>query len=369
MAYHIVLNRPTDLAAITEDARSGLAPRHSMAELQARLGATVHDGAGARPAIIDRMLGAASRMSPLWWAMARKLRRELKAGDVVFCTGEDVGFPVACLCGGRRDIRVTMMAHRVDSFKKRLAMRIFSIRRKAALIFTVARPQADFLTVTLGFSRDRVRFIWDQTDTRFFRPGPTSADKRRPVVMSIGLEQRDYSTLAKATSSLDLDVRISGFSADTRSLARAFPEILPENMTRRFYAWPDLLQLYRDADVVVVSLFDNAYAAGVQGFMEGLACGRPLVVTATSGLSAYLTQSDAVTLVKTGDSEAMRQAICDAIVRNGERGDRAEAIRALATQKHACEHYVDHIADALRELSALSSEAPARGGVALGMGF
>ncbi|MEM5838768.1 hypothetical protein AAHH59_10735, partial [Pediococcus acidilactici] len=54
----------------------------------------------------------------------------------------------------------------------------------------------------------------DQTDTIFFRPSPASLDKPRPVIASVGLEKRDYRTLAAATSDLDVDVKISGFSRD-----------------------------------------------------------------------------------------------------------------------------------------------------------
>ena len=46
---------------------------------------------------------------------------------------------------------------------------------------------------------------------------------------------------------------------------------MPENMSRKFYEWPDLVQLYRDADVIAVCLVDNKYAAGVQGLLEAMA--------------------------------------------------------------------------------------------------
>ncbi|MEG3933450.1 MULTISPECIES: hypothetical protein [unclassified Microcoleus] len=43
-------------------------------------------------------------------------------------------------------------------------------------------------------------------------------------------------------------------------------------MSRKFYEWPDLVQLYRDADVIAVCLMDNKYAAGGTALLEAMAC-------------------------------------------------------------------------------------------------
>jgi glycosyltransferase involved in cell wall biosynthesis len=351
MTYHIVLNRPTDLQAVTQKAREGLNPRHSMAELATALGARVHDGAGLAPGLADKILGKATRTSPLWWAIARKLRSETQPGDAIFCTGEDIGVPVASLCG-HNGVKVAMMAHYVDRLKGRLALGLFNVRRRAALVCAVSRPQVTFLQRFLGFSADKAPFVWDQTDTQFFSPGPQTPGKTRPVIMSVGLEQRDYGSLAAATADLDVDVQISGFSADTKVISRAFPAEMPANMSRRFYPWPDLLQLYRDADLVVVSLFPNNYAAGVQFLMEALACGRPVVATATTGLDGYLDAPEAIRLVPTGDPAKMREAIVDLLDQPQTRAQMSEAAAALARHRHRLEDYVGVLAQAMRGLAA-----------------
>lgn len=350
MAYHIVLNRPMDLAAAAKGADEGLNPGNSMAELQQLLGAEVHDGSDVVPDWLDKSIGRLTRMSPHWWSIARKLRRDVKPGDVIFCTGEDIGLPVAALCGGSPDVKVTIMSHSVDSKKKKLALRLFRARERVSVFFAVSQSQVSFLRRFLRLGADRVQFIWDQTDTHFFTPGPASPEKTRPVVMSVGLERRDYSTLAKATADLDIDVRISGYSADTRVLSRAFPHVLPANMTRRFYSWPDLLQLYRDADIVVVSLFPNNYAAGVQGFMEAMACGRPVVVTATEGLEGYLQHGGPVRLVLPGDPTAMKKAISELLATPSDTAPLFEQMFELARERHSCEQYVSTVAATLRSL-------------------
>ena len=129
------------------------------------------------------------------------------------------------------------------------------------------------------------------------------------MIAGVGLERRDYRTLAAATHDLPVDVRISGFSRFAASAARSFPDPLPANMSRRFYEWPELVQLYRDADVVVAPLFPSPYAAGVTTLMEGLACGRPVVATRTEGLRRYLAPDDGLSLVEAFDAAGLRRAI------------------------------------------------------------
>ncbi|MEG4149392.1 glycosyltransferase [Microcoleus sp. Pol12B5] len=84
---------------------------------------------------------------------------------------------------------------------------------------------------------------------------------------------------------------------------------MPENMSRKFYEWPDLVQLYRDADVIAVCLVDNKYAAGVQVLLEAMACKRPVVITRTQGIVDYLAAPHIAKVVDVGEAEGLREAI------------------------------------------------------------
>ncbi|QEM45236.1 glycosyltransferase family 4 protein [Mycolicibacterium grossiae] len=349
--FHVVLNRPSALGEKARGASAGENPRHSMHDLALRLRAQVHDGTNVTPARLDAVLARMTRTKPLWWSIARRLRREVRPGDVIFCTGEDVGLIVALLCGARsRRCHVAVMAHRVDTTKKRMALLAFRGRSRVALFTTVCSRQAEVLGTLVKNGGPRTICMWDQTDTLFFSPGPSTAAKSRPLIASVGLESRDYATLATATEDLDVDVRISGYSADTRVLAEAFPMTMPRNMERRFHTWRELVQLYRDADVVVVSLYPNAYAAGVQALMEALACGRPTVVTSTVGLRDYI-EDPAVRCVRPGDADDMRAVLLE-IIENPEESERlGQAAATLAAERHSCEAYVERLVTELRALS------------------
>jgi glycosyltransferase involved in cell wall biosynthesis len=318
-----------------------------MAELASLLSAKVHDGSGLTISRRDRILGRLTFLNPLWWAIARNLSQSISPGDVIFCTGEDVGVPVAFLCGHRASVAMTV--HAADSLKKRLAFRLFGLRSKTKKFFAVAQTQVDALRDVHRISPKKIEFIWDQTDTRFFSPGP-APQKKRPLIVSVGLERRDYTTLALATAGMAVDVKISGHSEDTRVIDQAFPETLPTNMSRKFYSWVELRDLYRAADLVVVSLFPNQYAAGVQGVMEALSVGAPLVVTATEGLTPYLEPTYA-SLVVPCDPYALAGVI-DQMLRNPDQGlANAEIGKLVAKDRHTMERYVSTLSKSLRALA------------------
>lgn len=349
MAFHIVLNRPSSLEQIHTEALEGLRPRHSMVELSQVLDAKIHDGTNIALTAMDRALGKVTRMNPLWWAIARSVRSEISVGDVIFCTGEDIGAPVALLCGAKASVAMTV--HSADSLKKRIAFKLLRVNKKSAKFFAVADSQIKALHDMHGIHTKKTTFLWDQTDTRYFSPGAGRVSAR-PLIMSIGLERRDYTNLAKATSGLDVDVKITGFSADTRTSSQAFPTSLQANMTRAFYSWPDLLELYRSADIVVVSLFPNNYAAGVQGLMEAMSCGKPVIVTATEGLKPYLDQADAMCIVPPQDAISLRRAILDLLNNPHERQRLSDRGKALAAERYSLESYLSVLSQSLRALAA-----------------
>lgn len=347
MEYHLVASRPLDLSRLEEDAAVGAAPRSSMAAIVRDLGARVHDGAGLRLSLADRVAGRLTGSRPTWWAIARSVRRAVKPGDVIYCTGEDVGMPTAALCAGR-GARLAVLVHRGDSPKKVLAFRALNLRRKVDLFLAVSQVQVRHLRTNLRLPPEQARFVWDQTDTDYFSPGPRSAEAPPRLIVSVGLEMRDYVTLAEATGGRDVAVRISAFSVDTREARRALPDELPSNMQQRFYPWPEFVQLYRDSAAVVVTLHPNSYAAGVQALMEGLACGRPVVATRTEGLTEYLAEVPAVRVVPSGDAEGLWSAIEESLASDSV----DEEARAAALRRHRLEDQVATIAGALRELAA-----------------
>ena len=269
----------------------------------------------------------------------------------MFAGSEAGGLQVGRACAGLPGKpRVCMFVHNLDRPRGRLALKLFGTRRNTERLLACSELQTAFLRRYLGLDDSQVEFVWTTRTTPSFPPARPSPSKKRPLIVSVGLEQRDYRTLAAATADMDVDVKISGFSEDAEVLRRSFPDVLPANMSRQFYEWRDLVQLYRDADVVVVSVHENKYAAGVQSLMEGMACGRPVVASATSGLRSYLDE-DIVTSFPPGDAAALRAAIERTLVDREAAEARDRKGLELARRRHGIDRFVAQIADGLRALA------------------
>jgi glycosyltransferase involved in cell wall biosynthesis len=312
---HVVLSKTLDLARIAAEAAADKAPGHVLADLAKAAPTAFHMPGGDRAAAPTHVDTLRAKLfgRPDLWALARRVAAAAGPDDVVFCTGEDVGIPVAAVLAHRPSApRLAVFAHNLNRPRARMALRVFRCLPAVTHWLTNAQTQAAFLTGTLSVPAADVHLIPEQTDTGFFTPGPRplltfappapashpalapsppAADgpaPRRPIIVSVGLEQRDYRTLAAATETMPVDVRISGFSKDARAMKDAFPDPMPANMSRAFYDWPALRDLYRAADLVVVPLFNNPYCAGLTAMLEGLACEKPVIISRTDGLASYL---------------------------------------------------------------------------------
>jgi hypothetical protein len=139
---------------------------------------------------------------------------------VIFCNGEDIGLPVAAVCGessvkrsypvGNRP-KIVVYFPNIDRLRHRVLLKLFGLADKIDLFMVCASPQADFLRSYLAIPESRILVLLEQTDTQFFTPGPVSGEKKRQTVVSVGLEKRDYRLLAAATADLDVEVKISVF--------------------------------------------------------------------------------------------------------------------------------------------------------------
>jgi glycosyltransferase involved in cell wall biosynthesis len=336
MALHLVLSPGIDLDEFRRQSEMGLGPRHSMAVLADRLDAIVHiphperDQPTALDGLRSRLIGSRET-----WAMARRLANQLGRDDVVFCQSETVGLPLVALLRKRSNRpKLYLFGHNLARRRCHVAARLFRLASRADALVVCCSAQAEFLREELTIPDSRIHILLEHVDNRFFSPGPASPDKERRLIVGVGLEKRDYRTLAQATQDLDVDVRISGFSRYAAVLAKSFPDSMPANMTRRFYSWPELVQLYRDADIVVAPLFPCPYAAGVTTLMEGMCCRRPVIVSRSPGLSDYLDPSDGISVVEPFDSNGWRQAIVQLLEHPEKSRDQADRGFRLGSERY-----------------------------------
>lgn len=351
MKYHIVLSNPFDLESINRDAQAGKRPRHLMWELSQKLGATVHQPQGNPISFLDKVL-AQIISRPEHWALARVLSSQLASEDFVYCMGEDVGLPLAILWSRKRErpkLVVTVMAP--ERLRVRTTLKLFSLGNSIDLFMTNTRLKADFLRQYLNLSDERVYVLSEQTDTKFFTPGAATPDKTRSIIASAGREQRDYQTLAEATRDLDVDVKVCALAPNPTAQTRV-PEVTPDNMSFYPYDWPEFAQLYRDADVVVISLLYSTYSPGLTSLMEAMASRRPVVITRTPGLAEELINQGIVIGVNPGDATEMRQAILKLLNNPQEAEAQAQRGYELLLQKHTGEQYIENLVSEFQKLTS-----------------
>jgi glycosyltransferase involved in cell wall biosynthesis len=351
MSYHLVLGSSLDLEQITLEAQQGRRPRHTMWDVSKELDATVHMPTTDTVQTIDR-LRAQLISQPEHWALARRLSEQLGKDDVIYCNGEDIGIPVAVLCKAKPNCpKIVSFFHTANRPRVQMMLKMFRLEAAIDVFVSNTEPQFEQLRRALkGIDKSRLFYILEQTDANFFCPGPVSANKTRPIIASVGLEKRDYRILAQATADMDLDVKISGFSRDVKALAKSFPKKLPANMSRSYYKWADLLQLYRDADIIVVSLFESIDSAGITTLMEGMACGRPVIATHTRGLADYLQKPEAVISIMPGDLDGLNSAIAHLLNHPQEAELKGKRAYEMIAQHHRSEQYIETLTTLIRSV-------------------
>lgn len=360
MKYHILLSRHFDLERFEQEALMDKSPRHTLRTLSQKLNAIVHDPSEYMACVTtsDRILSKLTGGSqPQHWAMARTLAPKLTGDDIVFCIGEDSGYPIAAMCESQDRPKIAVLIHNANRPRSRLAMKLFKLAHRIDLFMTNTASKADFLRQYLNIPSQRVYLLDEQTDTLFFTPGPQSGNKKRPIVGSGGLEQRDYQTLAKATQDMDVDVKVCAVSPTAQTYSDTFPEVLPQNMTCDYYDWRGLRQLYRDSDVVVISLKPHNFQAGFATLFEAMACRRPVVMTRTPGLAEKFADAGVILGVEPGDAIGMEKAIIYLLEHPNEAEAIAQRGYELVQQYYNSEQYVKILTEKLIALSSTSEFA------------
>jgi glycosyltransferase involved in cell wall biosynthesis len=348
--FHVALTGANDFVEIERLAAKMERPRHSVPVLVRRLGAKLYqtNRDAPTPSLSDRVR---SRLlgSPQGWSFAREMASRLGRNDVIFCLDAEVGAPMAAMLRGKSDRpKLVVYLHNLDRPRGRLGASLFHIADCVDLFTSCCSSQLEFVRDRFNVPEDRTRLLLQHVDNQFYTPGPPTPLKKRPVIASVGLERRDYVTLAAAVKDLDADVRVDAWSPNARKMAQTFPAELPVNMTYRTSTSTELVQLYRDADLVVVSMFPNKYA-GLTTLVEALACQRPVIASRTVGLSDYLLPEE-ITTVDPCNPEAMRAAIVR-MLENPEDA-RAQAQRGFASvaQRYDFDRYIEMVAELLEAL-------------------
>ena len=145
-------------------------------------------------------------------------------------------------------------------------------------------------------------------------------------------------------------VIVPGSSWSHRSLE---PLEAPEHVQiRQALSYAELRDLYRGARLVVVPVNGGTdYAAGVNGILEGMACGRPVVASNTPGLAGYVRDGHDGRRVAPGDPNTLRAVIQELWEDSAQAERLGTAGRDTVERERTIEHFADRVAESVASLA------------------
>ncbi|MBW4484796.1 MAG: glycosyltransferase [Tildeniella torsiva UHER 1998/13D] len=360
--FHILTSTKFDFDHFVTRAALEQGPRHTIWQLKERLNAQVHQPDFDDDSLVNGLDKLLSKLigRPHHWALARQVLAQTTSDDVIYCCGEDSGLPLALLASFKKDCpRLVVNVMCPERSRPKLLLKWFQLHRSINAFTVNTALKVQTLRDMLNLSEDGVTCLAEQTDKQFFYPAPGTIEKHRPLIASAGLEQRDYITLAKATHQLDLDVKVCAVSPNATSKTQCrIPEPPPQNMEMRYFDWVELRDLYRSADIAVISLIDNTYAAGLTVLMEAMACRRPVIITKTVGLATEMAEKGLVWGVQPDSPEELKAAIVHVLGHPEEATARAEAAYQHYLENHTSEQHIEQVSRLLQRVA--SSVTPDR---------
>jgi hypothetical protein len=352
---YIVLARDFDFAEMARQAANDESPKHILADVRDRLGAQVIAPSTCRPP--NTFWKAAFRIAargystPQVWAMAHHVAKTAKSGDLIYATGEDVGLTVCVLAMLRRKsprvVVSVVWPERVAPIKM-----LLRCKSRIRMLLAVTEDKARQLRTLGGSACPSVVVLPAVIDLTFFSPTGRSPRSGRPLIVSGGLVDRDYVTLAKAVEGLPVAVEVCAMSSMPAGLASpAYPASLPDNMLIGQQSLRELRDLYRAATLVVVPLVAENKGSGLTVVWEAMATGCPVIATRGAGDLAEYADNALVIGVAAEDPAALCAAIEAALADPA--GLEAMAARALA---FVSEHFNDRRYVDILTASLISAE-------------
>ncbi len=339
----------------------GQRPSPDYIELARAMDADIMDTAKAKRAAggAARVLGRLAPPLLLAWVCFRQRGRY----DVILTDGEQVGFPLAALLklSPRRRCAHMMIVHILSVRKKVWAYRALRLGSAIDVMLVYSSWQQQFIRDELHYPSDRIVLTSFMVDTRFFAPG--QACPRRPVdVCAVGLEFRDYPTLVEAVSGLDISVVIAAASNWSKRGDTTRGVELPPNVEVCSLGFVDLRQLYADAELVVMPLYDVDFQAGVTTLLEAMAMEKPVICSRTRGQTDLIVDNVTGRYVAPRDSVQLGRVITTLLDDPRERQRLGSAARRHVTENCDVRTYARRLAKIAHWAASLGPRSPSWSG-------
>jgi glycosyltransferase involved in cell wall biosynthesis len=301
--------------------------------------------------------GALYRRLPAFAAQAIEASRRAGSYDVVMTWSERHSVAIAALFTLLR-VRTPHLALMFWMSKPAVRIPLKLFRSGIDRIITWSSVQRAMAVDRIGFRPEDVVLVRHPVDLEFFRP----LDRERTIIFSAGSTQRDFRTLALAARGVRLPVRIAaslvvvlqGLRIATTDIRAVLDR--PENVEVESMNPVQVREAYAEAKVVVVPLLPSDIDAGVNVILEGMAMGRPVIVSQTAGQVDVIRDGDTGVFVPPCDAKALRSKIESILADPAIAEDMGRRARAYVEQYHRLEDFVEHIGANAADLTRAGSK-------------
>jgi glycosyltransferase involved in cell wall biosynthesis len=296
-------------------------------------------------------------------AMALATWQRRRRHDVILTDGEQVGLPLAALLALRRRRsrpKHVMIVHVMSVPKKIRLFRLLHLDRGIDGFVVYSSTQQRFIIDELGVPADRVFLRPFMVDTHFFRPSSTTDDTAnliddtkpvdsassggaRPTICTAGLEFRDYPTLLRAVTGLDVDLVVGAASPWSKRASELDGVTVPDNVRVDRFSLAELRDLYARSALVVMPLRPVDFQAGITTILEAMAMGRAIVCTRTPGQTDTIVDDVTGIYVAPSDPVALREAITRLLADGGLRERLGHAAREWVVGHAELDRYVEQL--------------------------
>jgi glycosyltransferase involved in cell wall biosynthesis len=240
---------------------------------------------------VAQRLGRAARNRLGGYEWVDALRRN--RADVVVCWDEYSGVPA--ILRERRTPVVTGVVWLADD----------EVDPRTAWFARRALPRAAGVWASSGAMLPKLRADWGVRrpehiplgiDADFFVPRPRTGEN---LVVSAGNDRhRDHDLLIRAVRTVP----------DAR-LEIATRLAVPDEVARPDLNEGQIRDLYARASVVAIATTPNVHASGLTVTLEAMACGRPVVIPDTPGLTDYVVPEETGLVYPVGDQDALAKCV------------------------------------------------------------
>lgn len=226
----------------------------------------------------------------------------------------------------------------------------FSAMRRAlrsmAGVWVISSGQVEVLERFLGRSGPPVGYFRFGVDADFFSARPTP---ERPLVLSIGGDRdRDVATLYAALEIVHARAPQAQLVVQTKSSSAAPAGVrVVKHVPHR-----ELKDLYATASVVAIATRHNLHASGMTVSLEAMATARPIAITETPGIEAYVTHGSTGLLSGVGQPRKLAENILELLSDQGLAESMGHAGRRAVEERFTTRHMTQRLAGFIEDARA-----------------